>query len=83
MADVGQGSHVVSRTAEDDGRKFEVVDREDVGTEGRQHGGLLPGEVDGGGAVHGQASRGDHDKAPQKSVEAVTSGNKEYFKGSD
>jgi len=73
VADVGQRGHVVSRTAEDDGRKFEAVDRQDVGPERGQHGGLLPGQVDGGRAVDGQAGGPDHDDAPQQSVQASSS----------
>ncbi len=43
VADVGQGLHVVSRTAEDDRRKFEAVDGQNVGAERRQDWSILPG----------------------------------------
>ena len=53
VADVGQGIHVVAGAAQDDGRKVEAVDRQDVRSEGCQDWGVLPSQVDGGGAVDG------------------------------
>ena len=54
LTDIRQRGHVVSRTAEDDGGKIEIVDRQNVGAESRQNRIRLPGQVDRGGAVDGQ-----------------------------